>query len=360
MTAMLKGSITCAMLVGTNGPSAAWLTDEVTSVQIGDVTIAYELDGPEDGRPMLLLMGLGGQLVAWPQPFVDLLADKGFRVIRVDNRDIGLSSRTEAPPARVRDVARGYVHRRLARSHYQLTDMAADAVGVLDYLGVKQVDLVGLSMGAMIAQEVVIGFPHRVRSLVSIMGSTGRRRYGRVSPRLLAAMAREFRTPVPTTREAAIAKAVEGMRKISGPGFDADHMEELILRSIERSTDQAGESRQLLAIHASRDRTRLLQRVSVPTLVVHGMADPLVLPSGGVATARAIPGSRLLMFPDMGHDLPPSRLEEIADAIVTNTRRAAPLAPGEESHPVEPARPTTAHRPAPFDPAESREVQETR
>lgn len=316
-------------------PGAAWLTGAVTSVQIGDVTIAYQLDGPVGGRPMLLLMGLGGQLVAWPQRFVDLLVDNGFRVIRLDNRDIGLSSRTDAPPPRIRDVVRGYVHRRFARSHYDLSDMATDAVGVLDHLGVAQVDLVGLSMGAMIAQELVIGHPTRVRSLASIMGNTGRRRHGRTSARLLATWAKDLRTPPPTTQEAAIASAVEGMRMISGPGFVAEDIEELIHRSLERSADQAGEGRQLLAIHASRDRTRLLGSVTVPTLVVHGMADPMVLPSGGVATARAIPGSRLLMFPDMGHDLPASRLEEIVDAIVANTRRAA--SPPTERAPAAPA-----------------------
>lgn len=295
----------------------------MTAVQIGEVTIEYEVDGRSGGIPMLLLMGMGGQLVAWPDEFVHLLVDKGFRVIRMDNRDIGLSSRTDGPLPTPRDSVRGFVHRRLARADYDLSDMAADAVGLLDHLGIERAHVVGLSMGAMIAQELVIDHPQRVLSLTSIMGTTGSRRHGRVSARLLATIARDLRTPPPTTREEAVDRAVESLRRIGGRSFDQDRTREVVVRSVERSADQRGEARHLQAVHASRDRTRALRRVTVPTLVVHGLADPLVTPGGGLATTRAIPGSRLLAFPEMGHELPLDRLPEIVDAIAANAERAS-------------------------------------
>ncbi|KRE61557.1 alpha/beta fold hydrolase [Nostocoides sp. Soil756] len=294
----------------------------MATAPLGDIEIAYEVDGPDDGQLMLLLMGLGTQLVAWPAEVVDGLAAAGFRVIRLDNRDIGLSSRTPGPPPRRSEVMRAFVHRRAARSDYLISDMASDAVALLDHLGVDVAHVVGVSMGGMIAQQLTIDHPTRVRSLVSIMSNTGNRKAGRVSPRLLPTMAMSLTTPRPTDEEEAVRLGVEGWRVIAGPLFDADEIEVQVRQAVARSVNPLGTVRQLLAILASPDRTAGLHEVTVPTLVVHGLADRLVVPSGGIATAQAVPGSRLLMFPDMGHDLPRPRRAEIVEAIVRNAARA--------------------------------------
>lgn len=294
----------------------------MATAPLGDIEIAYEVDGPDDGEPMLLLMGLGTQLVAWPAEVVDGLVAAGFRVIRLDNRDIGLSSRTPGPPPRRSEVMRAFVHRRAARSDYLISDMASDAVALLDHLGVDVAHVVGVSMGGMIAQQLTIDHPTRVRSLVSIMSNTGNRKAGRVSPRLLPTMAMSLTTPRPTDEEEAVRLGVEGWRVIAGPLFDADEIEVQVRQAVARSVNPLGTVRQLLAILASPDRTAGLHEVTVPTLVVHGLADRLVVPSGGIATAQAVPGSRLLMFPDMGHDLPRPRRAEIVEAIVRNAARA--------------------------------------
>ncbi|PKW25700.1 alpha/beta fold hydrolase [Phycicoccus duodecadis] len=301
----------------------------MATAPLGDIEIAYEIDGPDDGEPMLLLMGLGTQLVAWPAEVVDGLAAAGFRVIRLDNRDIGLSSRTPGPPPRRSEVMRAFVHRRAARPDYLIADMASDAVALLDHLEVDVAHVVGVSMGGMIAQQLTIDHPARVRSLVSIMSNTGNRKAGRVSPRLLPTMAMSFTTPRPTDEEEAVRLGVESWRVIAGPLFDADEIEVQVRQAVARSVNPLGTVRQLLAILASPDRTAGLREVTVPTLVVHGLADRLVVPSGGIATAQAVPGSRLLMFPDMGHDLPRPRRAEIVEAIVRNAARA---------HAVDPAR----------------------
>lgn len=295
----------------------------MATAQVNGVSIEYEVDGPRDGEPMLLIMGLGAQLVVWPPDLVQMLTTAGFRVIRPDNRDIGLSSKTEAPLPRTADVVKALGSRRLARSSYTLSDMAADKAALLDHLGIRAAHVVGVSMGAMIAQQLAIDVPEAVLSLTSIMSNTGNPRYGRISPRLIPSFTRSMRTPEPADREAAVRASLAGYRNISGPHFDEDEMRSVVEAGMERDTDSVGTSRQLLAIRASADRTPGLRRLTVPTLVIHGLLDKLVLPSGGIATARAVPGSRLLMFPDMAHDLPKVRRREIADAIIANAARAA-------------------------------------
>jgi pimeloyl-ACP methyl ester carboxylesterase len=295
----------------------------MTTALLGDVEIAYELDGPEDGEPMLLLMGLGTQLVAWPADVISGLTDRGYRVIRLDNRDIGLSSRTEGPPPKRADVVRAFVHRRAARPDYLLSDMAEDAVALLDHLDTPQAHVVGVSMGGMIAQQLTIDHPERVRTLASIMSNTGNRLRSTVSLRLLPTMALSLTSPRPTDEDEAVRLGVEGWRLIAGPHFDEEEIEAQVRHAVARSTSPIGAVRQLLAILASPDRTAGLRGVDVPTLVIHGLADPLVSWSGGVATARAVPGSRLLLFPDMGHDLPKPRRGEIVEAIARNAARAA-------------------------------------
>ncbi len=293
----------------------------MTSAQLGDVSIEYEVDGPDDGEPMLLLMGLGAQLVAWPTDLVEGLVARGFRVIRLDNRDIGLSTKTVGPPPTRAALLKGFAHRRYARSDYLISDMASDAVALLDHLDIGAAHVVGVSMGGMIAQQLTIDHPERVLSLCSIMSNTGNRRHGTISPRLLPTVAVSMTTPRPEDPDEAEKLGVEGFRLIAGPHFDADEIRVMVRRAISRNVNPLGTSRQLQAIYASPDRTPALREVGVPTLVIHGLLDQLVLPSGGVATARAVPGSRLLMFPDMAHDLPSPRRAEIVEAITRNAER---------------------------------------
>ncbi|GGL43439.1 alpha/beta fold hydrolase [Phycicoccus endophyticus] len=294
----------------------------MATAQLGHVEIAYEVDGPPDGEPLLLVMGLGTQLVAWPTDFVAALVERGFRVIRHDNRDIGLSSFTESPPPSRAAVVRSFLRPGTGGADYLLADMAEDARALLDHLDVATAHVVGASMGGMIAQQLTVDHPERVRSLTSIMSTTGSRRHGRVHPSLLPSMALSLTQGHPSDEEEAVRLGVEGWRRIAGPLFDEEEMTTMVRAAVRRSVSPIGTVRQLLAILESPDRTERLASVQVPTLVVHGLADRLVAPSGGIATARAVPGSRLLMFPDMGHDLPRARRDEIAEAIARNAARA--------------------------------------
>jgi pimeloyl-ACP methyl ester carboxylesterase len=285
-------------------------------VQSNGITIEYHERGA--GEPLLLVMGLGGQLIDWPEGFVDELVAHGFRVISFDNRDSGLSSEFEGAPPTRRQLAKAIVLRRPMPAHYRLGDMARDAIGVLDALGIGTANVVGMSMGGMIAQEIAIEHPDRVRSLTSIMSTTGNPRVGRPKMRLVR---KALRRKQPTL-DNAIDLSIETFRDVCGPTFDADAFRALAEKSIARSFRPDGTSRQLAAIIASPDRTDALGRLRVPTLVIHGMLDPLVQPSGGLATARAIPGAKLVMYNDMAHDLPHTRWKEIADEIAAIAARA--------------------------------------
>jgi pimeloyl-ACP methyl ester carboxylesterase len=292
----------------------------MTAATVNGITIEHDVHGPDDGPPLLLVMGLGGQLIGWPLEFVERVADRGFRVIRFDNRDIGLSTKIDAPVPTRRQVILAAISRRFAKSTYLLADMADDAAGLLDHLRIESAHVVGISMGGMIAQTLAIRHPRRVRSLTSIMSNTGDRKNGKVHRSVLRKLPRLMtRNP-----DAAITNGVEGFRLISGPHFDAAAVREMVQEAFLRSYDAEGTARQTMAIAASPDRTVALGRVTAPTLVVHGLLDPLVMPSGGIATAKAVPGARLLMYPDMAHDLPRSRWDEMIDEIVENTRRANP------------------------------------
>ncbi len=287
----------------------------MASVQANGITIEYEEIG--DGEPLLLIMGLGGQLSDWPEGFVDQLAGHGFRVVYFDNRDLGLSTEFDwEPPTQIKSVM-GALAKRPPQAGYDLTDMAADAAGLLDALDIESAHVVGMSMGGMIGQQLAIDFPHRVRSLTSIMSHTGDGKNGRVAAKVLAKLARN---PVPTL-ETAAAQSVSNFQLFSGPHFDP---EEHLLRakaSVARSFRPVGVARQTAAIMASPDRTPGLAGVTAPTLVIHGLVDTLVKPSGGIATARAVSGSRLIMYPDMGHDLPRPRWAEMMAAIRENADR---------------------------------------
>ena len=287
----------------------------MAQVRVGAMDIEYEMTG--DGQPLLLIMGLGGQLTSWPPGVVDAFVHRGFRVITFDNRDSGLSSKgTMAVPPRWRQLAATVV-RRLARSEYVLADMADDALGLLSALNIEGAHVVGISMGAMIAQSMAITSPERVLSLTSIMSTTGNPKVGRMALRLLRLLPRLARAD----EQHFVDNQVEIFRHISGPAFDAIEGRAIIEADTARSYCPDGTVRQTMAIIASPDRTPQLRRLDIPTLVIHGLVDPLVQPSGGMATTSAVPGARLVMYPDMGHDLPAARLNEIADLIAEHTAR---------------------------------------
>jgi pimeloyl-ACP methyl ester carboxylesterase len=285
-------------------------------VDANGISICYEESG--EGEPLLLIMGLAGQLIDWSDGFVETLVDRGFRVIRHDNRDAGLSTEFDwEPPSRAAVIASLLTRRRLDAG-YTLADMAADAVGLFDALGIARAHLVGASMGGMIAQTMAIQYPDRVASLTSIMSHTGDRRNGGIDRKVLAKLVRR---PRPSRAEAAEV-GTEMYSLWAGSAWDRDEHLARARDGVARSWRPDGVERQTAAIAASPDRTRALGTVTAPTLVIHGLEDKLVLPSGGVATAEAVPGSRLLMFPDMGHDVPRRRWNEMTDAIAANAGRA--------------------------------------
>jgi pimeloyl-ACP methyl ester carboxylesterase len=282
----------------------------IRTVDLGAVEIAYETFGDPADPAVLLVMGLGTQMVAWPDELCRDLAEQGRYVVRFDNRDCGLSTHLD----HLGSPQPGRVLLRRERAPYQIEDLARDTLGLMDALGLEQVDLVGASMGGFIAQTVAILAPERLRSLTLLMTSTGSRRVGRPSPRL----ARELVRRRPTrTREQAVAAAVDVFRMIGSPGYELD--EEYLQRtaglSYDRAYDPAGYLRQLAACLVQPDRTAALRRLEVPTVVLHGLHDPLVSVSGGLALARTIPGARFVGFAGMGHDLPRALWPDLTDEI---------------------------------------------
>ena len=253
------------------------------------VDIAYERFGPPGLPPVLLLMGLGTQMLGWPDGFCDALVARGVHVIRSDNRDIGLSSHlSDAPAPDLAAIFRGDT----SSASYTLSDMAGDTVGLMRSLGLESAHLVGASMGGMIAQTIAIEHPDRVRSLTSIMSSTGSPSVGQATRPAMAALL----SPPAGTRSEAVDRTLSILRVIGSPGFELDEADVRWRTGLafDRAHDPVGVSRQLAAIAASGDRTAALRSLSVPTLVVHGADDPLVNVSGGRATARAIPGAELV------------------------------------------------------------------
>lgn len=277
--------------------------------EINGIRLCYEVLGEPEHPAILLIMGLGGPLIWWDDDFCQGLVDRGFRVIRFDNRDAGRSS---AMPGTGRLVAAWL--RRQAAAPYLLRDMAADAVGLLDHLQVPRAHVVGVSMGGMIAQEIAIGFPDRVLSLTSMMSTTGSRKVGWVAPRILARMFATW----PPGEDAYVERSVAGYRRIGTARYLATALPrqaDRARRTYRRGLNPAGTMRQISAIVASPDRTAALAGIRVPTVVVHGTADPLVHVSGGKATARAIPGAELVLVPGMGHDMPRELWPVLWDAI---------------------------------------------
>jgi len=280
--------------------------------------LEYETFGSADDPALVLVMGLGAQMINWDNDFCGLLAGAGFRVIRFDNRDIGLSTYLDDLP--VPDLT-ALLGGDLSQAPYGLPDMADDVAGLLDALGISQAHLAGASMGGMIVQQFAINHPARLLSLCSIMSTTGDPTVGSATPEALGALMR----PAATSREEAIEQGAIGSVIIGSPGFPLSEEERRAkaAASYDRAFHPAGGARQTAAIISSHDRTEGLRTVSVPTLVIHGEADPLVDQSGGKATAAAVPDSELVIIPGMGHDLPRPLWPTFVESIVRNARRAA-------------------------------------
>ena len=284
---------------------------------VNGVEICYERLGPRDGVPLLLIMGLRAQLIDWDEGLCRLLAERGFSVVRFDNRDAGLSTKTEGPPPALGGGGWRY---RLgsAPPPYTLGDMAGDAVGLLDTLGIERAHVVGASLGGMIAQHMALDHPDRVLTLTSIMSTTGNLGVGGPTLEALTALVK----PPPEERDAAIEHGVGVSRIISGPLWDERRARQRAAERYDRCFHPVGTAFQLAAAIADGDRTRRLRAIRCPTLVIHGRVDPLVDASGGKATAAAIPGAELLVLDEMGHDLPEALWPRIVGAIADLAARA--------------------------------------
>jgi pimeloyl-ACP methyl ester carboxylesterase len=286
------------------------------SLNANGIRIAFDTAGDPKAAPLLLISGLGLQLTAWPDEFVDGLVELGFYVIRFDNRDCGLSTKFEQ--AGTPNLALAWVRSLLrlpVKAPYQLEDMAGDAIGVLSALGIARAHVVGVSMGGMIAQLLAAKFPSRVLSLTSIMSSSGRRGLPGPSPALRRMLLRQPRNAADI--DAAIEHTVATFRLIGSPAYPTPekHLRKRVARALRRNCCPGGVMRQLLAVTACGDRSPQLQTITVPALVIHGAADPLVPLACGIDTAHAIPGARLEVIEGMGHDLP-SQLSERLLALI--------------------------------------------
>ena len=285
------------------------------------IEIAYEVIGRPQDRPLLLVMGLGTQMIHWDDELCAMLVERGHRVIRFDNRDVGLSTKlVEHGVPNVMTAFATAARGGTVQSAYTLSDMAADTAGLLDALDIGSAHVVGASLGGMIAQTLAIEHPARVRSLTSIMSTPGDRDLPGATPAATAALL----TPAPNDRDGNIARGVQVFRAIGSPGFpfDEDRVRERAARAYDRCFHPAGTARQLLAIMAAGGRRDALRKLRVPALVIHGADDPLVPLACGVDTAEAIPSAERLIIEGMGHDLPRAAWPRIVDAIAGLTARA--------------------------------------
>ena len=302
----------------TRRTSAVPVSDELMAPLSKDVELCYQTFGSPDGEPLLLVMGLGGPMNWWDPDLCTALARRGYFVIRYDNRDTGRSSRIRGRVTRSM-VVRAFMGRRV-RAPYSLEDMAADACGLLDHLGLESAHVVGVSLGGMIVQTMAITRPERVRSLTSIMSTTGKRSVGWQHPSLLPSL---LMTRGPG-REAYVTTSVAVWKMIGSPSYPQDHdrVVERAEETFDRGVSRSGVMRQMLAVLTQKNRASRLRGVTVPTLVIHGVADKMVHASGGRATAAAVPGAELLLIDGMGHDLPPALFSTFVDAIDRTAKRA--------------------------------------
>ncbi len=286
-------------------------------IDIGPLELCYETFGDPGDPAVLLVMGLGTQMLAWREQFCERIAAAGFFVVRYDNRDVGRSTHfSDQRPPSVVELAT----RRPRNPAYTLDDMADDAAGLLDALGIDAAHVVGASMGGMIAQMLAARHPDKVRSLVSIMSTTGAGRVGQPALKVLPFLLK----PPAKERDEAIERIVALFGVVGSPGFERDvaATRELAGASFDRSSDRSGAGRQLAAILASGNRERALRSITTPTLVIHGTEDKMVSPSGGRATCKAIPGARLELIRGMGHDLPPGAWDQVIGLITGHARAA--------------------------------------
>jgi pimeloyl-ACP methyl ester carboxylesterase len=301
-----------------NGFDASIVDMKASKVGPAGLDIAYQRLGNPDAPAVLLIMGIAAQSIHWPDEFCRALVARGLQPIRFDNRDIGLSTHlTDAPPPNLPATLAGD----LSSVSYTLSDMAADAVGLLDVLGFEMAHVVGASMGGAIAQTMAIEHPERVRSLTSMMSTTGSMQVGQPSPEVLREV---FSGPRATTRDEVIQQMVRAFRVVGSPGYPADENEVAARagRAYDRCYDPIGVARQAIASVASGDRTERLRHIEVPTLVIHGLGDRMCDVSGGRATAEAIPGAELVLIEGMGHDLPPGLRSQLAERIADFVWRA--------------------------------------
>jgi pimeloyl-ACP methyl ester carboxylesterase len=284
--------------------------------QVGPVELVYETIGDPSEAPLLLVMGLGMQLIHWDRGLCELFAERGFHVIRFDNRDAGLSTKIRGRVPNVMRLMAGLP----APVPYLLDDMAGDTLGLLDHLGIERAHVVGTSMGGMIAQTMAIRRPERVLSLGSMLSTTGDRRLGTPKLRVWTVMMRR----APGDRDAYIRYFVRVFRMIGSPAYPMDdrRIHDLAAATYDRCHYPAGTARQLGAIMASGSRTAALRQLDVPTVVIHGESDPLVPLRAGLATARAIPRAELVTIPGMGHDMPKELWPTFVEAIAKNAERA--------------------------------------
>jgi len=280
---------------------------------VNGIEIEYETMGDPDDPALLLVMGLGAQMISWDDEFCLGLVDRGFHVIRFDNRDVGLSTKiTVEPEVDLAAVLTEAMAGGTPSAPYLLADMAADAIGLLDALDIEVAHVVGASMGGMIAQSIAIAAPERVATLTSIMSTTGDGDVGQPHPEVLSVLM----APPAADREAYVAQSVEGSRAIGSPEhFDEARAARTAGAGYDRCYHPAGVAHQLVAIVASPSRSEALSHLDRPTLVIHGTDDPLVDPSGGRRTAEVIPGAELLMLEGMGHDLPVHYWPPVIEAI---------------------------------------------
>lgn len=294
------------------------ISDELLAPVSPEVELCYQSFGDPEGDPLLLVMGLGGPMTWWPRELCVRLAEAGFHVVRYDNRDTGRSTRMSGRVT-TRRLARAFVGAPTP-APYSIGDLADDAFGLMDHLGWSSAHVAGVSMGGMIAQTMALAAPARVRSLTSMMSTTGRRAVGWQSPALLPTLV----APRGPGREAYIRRALLVWGIIGSPGFPQDEAE-LRRRAGEtwdRGIDEAGVLRQMMAVITQTDRTRRLGELRMPTLVMHGLADKMVHVSGGRATAAAIHGAELVVVPGWGHDLPSELFATFTRGIRRNADRA--------------------------------------
>ena len=291
------------------------------------ISLHYDLRGPETGEPVLLIMGLGAQMTRWSNDFVGELASRGYRAIRYDNRDVGLSQKLdEAGAPDMTAVYTALMSGQKPNVPYLLSDMAADAVGLLDALGIDRAHIVGASMGGMIAQMVAAEHPQRTLSLTSIMSSTGNPALPPAKPEAMERL--QSRGPDPLhDLDAFLDHGLISSKVLGSPGYPVDEVElRAQLRSdYERSFYPVGFARQMAAIVASGDRRKALATITAPTVVIHGADDPLVPKDGGEDTAATIPGAELHLIPGMGHNLPAPLIVPVCDLIERATARAREL-----------------------------------